>query len=83
MDTSPSIYQQPPRPSFFRTRLGEFVLLFFILYYTLAATILLFIVHERPRQEEISASKALLPLLPTHYLEHYFKKGTMANRTKL
>lgn len=65
MDTSPSIYQQPPRPNFFRTRLGEFVLLFFILYYTLAATILLFIAHKRrPRQEEIiSARKAFLPLL--------------------
>ncbi|KAK1775527.1 hypothetical protein QBC45DRAFT_242351 [Copromyces sp. CBS 386.78] len=53
MDDSPSVLQQPQRSSFLRTRWwGEFVLLFFILYYTLAATILLFMVHDHPRTKE-------------------------------
>ncbi|KAK3391381.1 hypothetical protein B0T20DRAFT_396870 [Sordaria brevicollis] len=52
MDNSPLLLPQTPRPSFFRTRLGEFVVLFFILYYTLAAITIIFLVHDHPPSEE-------------------------------
>lgn len=64
MEDSPLIPRQPQRPSFFCTRVGEFVLLFFILYYTLAATILLFIVHGHPKTE-VFRGKSRLPSLPS------------------